>query len=106
MLLTLFFLIINILFREIPCSLECFLTEENKYCLSGGFDSRCDNEKEDDLLLRDIGLHMRKKEWLNVLEDSNVSLLTKIDLIKTTDILPDVIMNEDILNDWDFDIQL
>ena len=92
-------LIINILFREIPCSIERFLTEENKFCLSGGFDSRSGAEKEDDILLSDNELHMRKKKWLKLLEDPNVLLCTKFDLINTSDLVHDVQIKIYGLND-------
>ncbi len=78
MLLTLFFLIINILFREIPCSIERFLTEENKFCLSGGFDYRSGAEKEDDILLSDNELHMRKKKMVEIIRRSKCIVVYKI----------------------------
>lgn len=109
MLFALFCLIMKMSFNETPDLFDRFLDNDNLYSAASGFDLRYFYEKEDDILLRDIGLNIKKKEWLKMLKDPNVSILTKIDFIEHANIMNNNMVNknifDDILEDWEFDIE-
>jgi hypothetical protein len=98
----LFFLLLFIF--SVQKGTNLFLLKKSNTYKYNGFDQKyIKNETEEQLKLQKIYTHFENKKLLNVLQNENISLNTKLLLLQENRVKPSNLFAGGLMNDFDFD---